>query len=160
MADKLPDGELVVDTNLVGPLRSLIAELGPDLVVTHAGNDYHGDHRALSDAVGIAVSFQAPLLHVDTLRGVGFAPTHYVDVTAQFARKEAAIRAHRSQEPERFVAAVRVLNGFRAAQANAGAGAYAEAYRFEPVYPFVDIRDLLPPAPPVRPVTDRRRRRE
>src|SRR5690554_2802844 len=69
----LPDGELVVDTNLVGPLRSLIAELGPDLVVTHAGNDYHGDHRALSDAVGIAVSFQAPLLHVDTLRGVGFA---------------------------------------------------------------------------------------
>ncbi len=48
------------------------------------------------------------------------------------------------------------LNGFRAAQAN-GTG-YAEAFRFEPSYPFMDIRALLPDAPEVRPVGDRRRR--
>jgi hypothetical protein len=29
----------------------------------------------------------------------------------------------------------------------------AEAFRFEPTFPFADIRALLPPAPPVRPVT-------
>jgi N-acetylglucosamine malate deacetylase 1 len=154
----LPDGALVADAALIGPLRALLQQQQPDLVVTHAPNDYHGDHRALSDAVRIAVSFHAPLLHADTLAGVGFAPTHYVDVTAHFERKAAAIRAHRSQAPERFVVAARRLNGFRAGQANAGGDAFAEAYRFEPVFPFVDIRDLLPPAPPVSPVADRRRR--
>lgn len=153
-----PDGELVADAALVAALRGLIGDVRPDLVVTHAPNDYHGDHRALSDAARIATSFHAPLLLADTLGGVGFIPTHYVDITAQFERKEVAIRAHRSQDPERFVLATRTLNGFRAGQANAGPGAYAEAYRFEPVFPFVDIRELLPPAPPVRPVADRRRR--
>lgn len=153
-----PDGQLVADAALVNALREVIGGVRPDLVVTHAPNDYHGDHRALSDAARIAVSFHAPLLVADTLGGVGFVPTHYVDVTAQFARKEMAIRAHRSQDPERFVAATRTLNGFRAGQANAGPDAFAEAYRFEPVFPFVDIRELLPPAPPVRPVADRRRR--
>jgi len=48
------------------------------------------------------------------------------------------------------------LNGFRSSQANAPNG-YAEAWRFEPSYPFADIRGLLPPAPPVRPIADRRK---
>ncbi|TIX81950.1 MAG: PIG-L family deacetylase, partial [Mesorhizobium sp.] len=29
----------------------------------------------------------------------------------------------------------------------------AEAFRFEPIFPFADIRALLPPAPVIRPVT-------
>jgi hypothetical protein len=28
----------------------------------------------------------------------------------------------------------------------------AEAFRFDPRFPFADIRALMPPAPPVRPV--------
>lgn len=152
------DGELVADAALVSALREVISQVRPDLVITHAPNDYHGDHRALSTAVRTAASFHAPLLLADTLGGVGFVPTHYVDVTDHFARKEAAIRVHGSQDPERFVLATRSLNAFRAGQANAGPHAFAEAYRFDPVFPFVDIRDLLPPAPPVHPVADRRRR--
>lgn len=152
-----PDGALVPDAALVGALKALIGAELPDLVITHAPNDYHGDHRALSDAVRLAVSFTAPVLHADNLRGVGSLPTHYVDITAQMPLKLASIRAHASQDPERFVTAVTQLNGFRAAEANGGAGDYAEAFRFEPSFPFVDIRDLLPPAPRVRPVGDRRR---
>src|SRR5690606_28584815 len=126
---------------------------GPDLVLTHAPNDYHGDHRALSEAVRIAANFTAPVLWADTMQGAGFAPTHYVDVTAQFDTKCRAIRAHVSQRPARLVDMARQLNGFRAAQANGAPGSYAEAFRFEPVFPFVDIRDLLPPAPPLRAVS-------
>ena len=148
-----PDGALVADAALIGALKALIGEVKPDLVITHAPNDYHGDHRALSDGVRIAASFTVPVLHADTLGGTGFSPTHYVEITAHADIKARAIRAHRSQDPERFVDAARVQNEFRAGQCNGAPGALAEAFRFEPVFPFADIRALLPPAPPIRPVT-------
>ena len=151
------DGTLVADGELVAALKVLVAEVRPDVIVTHDPHDYHGDHRALAQAVGIAASFAAPVLHADTLGGVGFAPAYYVDITEVFADKTAAIRLHRSQDPERFVTAAATQNGFRARQCNAPDGSFAEAYRCNPVFPFADIRGLLPPAPPVRPMTDRRR---
>ncbi|TIX47473.1 MAG: PIG-L family deacetylase, partial [Mesorhizobium sp.] len=77
----------------------------------------------------------------------------YVDISGHAGIKADAIRAHRSQDPERFVEASRTLNAFRASQCNGASGALAEAFRFEPVFPFADIRALLPPAPPIRPVT-------
>jgi len=144
------DGELVADATLIEALRRVIAEEAPDLILTHAPNDYHGDHRALSDAVRIAVSFHAPVVWPDTMHGAGFVPTHYIDITAHFDLKVEAIREHKTQDPERFVEQVRALASLRAAQANGLPGGAAEAYRFEPSFPFVDIRDLLPPAPPVR----------
>ncbi|MBK8082703.1 MAG: PIG-L family deacetylase [Devosia sp.] len=150
------DGRLVADAALVTALRTLIVDSGADLVLTHAPNDYHADHRVLSDAVGIAAGFAAPVVWADTMMGVGFEPTHLVDITAHVETKRSAIRAHLSQDPERFVALSDRLGSFRAAQANAPAEGQAEAFRFAPIYPFMDIRDLLPPPPGVRPVGDRR----
>lgn len=151
----LADGELVADLSLLRGLKAVIAETAPDLIVTHAANDYHGDHRALSEGVRIAASFVAPVLYCDTLRGVASAPTHYVDITDHIDAKDRAIRCHASQDPERFVTASRLLSAFRASQANAPDGHHAEAYRFDPIFPFVDIRALLPSAPAVRPVVNR-----
>lgn len=111
-----PDGALVADDALIGALKALIGEVQPDLAITHAPNDYHGDHRALSDALRIAASFAVPVLHADTLGGTGFSPTHYVDIAAHWDIKAKAIRAHRSQDPERFVA------GARARRTNSGPG--------------------------------------
>ena len=148
-----PDGALVADAALIGALKTLIRETGPELVITHAPNDYHADHRALSDGVRIAASFAVPVLHADTMGGTGFSPTHYVDISAYRDVKTQAIRAHRSQRPEQYVDRARVQNEFRAGQCNSTPGSLAEAFRFEPTFPFADIRALLPPAPPVRPVT-------
>lgn len=150
-----PDGALAADAILVSALKVAIGELEPDLILTHPANDYHGDHRALSEAVRIAASFSAPVLHCDALRGVGSAPAYYVDISAHIEAKSEAIRAHASQDPERFVAASRHLSAFRASQANAPEGAHAEVFGFQPTFPFVDIRDLLPAPPAVRPVVDR-----
>ena len=147
-----PDGALVADSVLIGALKTLIGDVQPNLAITHAPNDYHGDHRALSDGVRIATSFAVPVLHVDTMGGTGFSPTHYVDISTHFDLKAKAIRAHQSQDPERFVHAARTQNAFRAGQCNGAAGSFAEAFRFEPVFPFADIRALLPPAPPIRTV--------
>ncbi len=151
----LRDGALVADAELVSALKAVIGELEPDLILTHPSSDYHGDHRALSEAVRIAASFSAPVLHCDALRGVGSAPIYYVDVSAHVEAKSEAIRAHASQDPERFVVASRQLSAFRASQANAPEGAHAEVFGFQPTFPFVDIRNLLPAPPAVLPVANR-----
>lgn len=147
------DGELAADA-AAGLIEREILRLRPDLVITHAPNDYHPDHRALSRLVADAARFRAPVVFADTLLGVGFEPTLYVDITAHRDMKVDAIRMHASQEPGRFVEATEVWNRFRALQCNAGPG-HAEAFRFEPVYPFADIRELMPPAPGVKPLAAR-----
>jgi N-acetylglucosamine malate deacetylase 1 len=149
------DGELHADARLVRALSDLITACTPDLVVTHAPNDYHADHRALSAAVSQAVGFAAPVLFMDTLNGTGFAPTHWVDVTPHWPDKLAAIRCHTSQDPERFVTIANRQAAFRAGECNTPPDARAEAFRFEPRFPFADIRALLPPAPPLRRVLSR-----
>ena len=149
-----PDGGLRADAPVIDRIAALIRDERPQLVITHAPNDYHGDHRALSDAVRIAANFVAPVMWMETIMGVGFAPTHYIDVTPYFARKCKAIRKHKSQDPERFVEMAMLSGRYRSAQCNAPEG-YAEVFRFEPIYPFADLRNLLPPAPGVSRVSDR-----
>lgn len=146
------DGDLRADAALEQALKELIAETSPDLLLTHAPNDYHADHRALSAAASQAVNFRVPLLYMDVMNGTGFQPSHWVDVTDHWPAKEAAIRAHLSQEPERFVTAANRQAAFRAGECNGPPEARAEAFRFEPRFPFADIRALLPPPPPLRPV--------
>ena len=131
------------------------ATSGRQLVITHAPNDYHGDHRALSDAVRIAANFVAPVMWMETIMGVGFAPTHYIDITPHFATE---VRG----DPQAQVAGPGALrrDGRRSAAAIARRSAtrpegYAEAFRFEPIFPFADIRNLLPPAPGLSRVRDR-----
>lgn len=148
-----PDGALIADATVIAAIKALFGDEKPDLAITHAPNDYHGDHRALSDAVRIAASFAVPVLHADTLGGTGFSPTHYVDISAHWDIKARAILAHRTQGPEHYVDGARTQNAFRAGQCNGAPGVLAEAFRFEPTFPFADIRELLPPAPPIRPVT-------
>lgn len=150
-----PDGALRADADLEEALRLTIAAARPDLVVTHAPEDYHADHRALAAAALQAVNFAGPVLHMDTLNGTGFTPTHWVDITAHAGAKAAAIRCHASQSPERFVAMAARQNAFRAGECNGGPHDRAEAFRFAPRFPFADIRALLPPPPPLRPVIAR-----
>jgi LmbE family N-acetylglucosaminyl deacetylase len=143
------DGELTTGREAAARIEAALLAFAPDLVITHAPNDYHPDHRALSVLVRDAARFRAPVVYSDTLMGVGFQPTMTVDTTAHVDLKRRAIRCHASQRPERFVEACEVWNRFRALQCNAPT-AYAEAFRFEPVYPFADVRALLPAAPPPR----------
>jgi LmbE family N-acetylglucosaminyl deacetylase len=151
----LPDGGLTTEPRLAPRLSELIRDTAPDLLLSHAPNDYHADHRALSAAASQACGFAVPYLQMDTMNGTGFTPTHWVDATRHWPAKCAAIRAHASQEPERFVAAATRQAAFRAGEANGPPDARAEAFRFEPRFPFADIRALLPPAPKVAPVGKR-----
>lgn len=148
-----PDGGLGAATGFVADLRQRLSEIAPDLVLSHGPNDYHSDHRTVARAASEAVSFYAPIVWLDTMMGIGQVPTHYIDITEHQKLKERAILSHASQEPDRFVQQSKLLAQFRASQC--GYDGFAEAIRHEPVFPFADIRSLLPPAPPVRPVQDR-----
>ncbi|MDC1382550.1 PIG-L family deacetylase [Candidatus Puniceispirillum sp.] len=147
----LPDGDLVNAPKAREKITDFIRSSSPDLVITHAPEDYHPDHRALSSFVVDAAGFICPVLFCDTLMGVGFNPDYYVDISLHFDDKKNAIMAHHSQEPARFVSASNIMNRFRAAQCNAPEDHFAEAYRVDSRFPFADIRDLLPPPPPYRP---------
>ena len=147
----LPDGGLVDAPDAQDKITSAINTAAPVLIITHGPEDYHPDHRALSQYVNNAASFRCPILYADTLMGVGFNPEFYVDITAHAEAKTKAIMAHESQHPHRFAEAAKIMNRYRAAQCNAPDGHYAEAYRLERRFPFTEIRAMLPAAPPYRP---------
>ena len=90
----------------------LIRTVRPDLVITHAPNDYMPDHNAVSQLVFHATFFATlpwfrtqhqaadkipSLYYMDNLSGLHFQPTLYVDVTDQFDLKIDMLSCHQSQ---------------------------------------------------------------
>ena len=145
-----PDCELSQSEEFASRLTTEILRLQPNLLVAHAPNDYHADHRTVSDGALIAASFRAPVLWVDPMMGNDFLPNYYVDITPFQDLKEQAILCHTSQGPEHFVEMSRVQGRFRSAQCGQLEG-FADAFRHDPIHPFADIRSLIPPAPPLQP---------
>lgn len=145
------DGELSLQPNITRTLKKHIDSIGPDLIITHPPEDYHSDHRSLSHHVKSSAGFKYPLLFCETLMGVNFNPNIYIDISEYFKDKAKAILKHKSQNPVKFLNAVEINNKFRAAQCNVGGQSYAEVFRFEPTFPFVDLRYLLPSTMPIRP---------
>jgi LmbE family N-acetylglucosaminyl deacetylase len=90
----------------------LIRQVKPDLIITHAPSDYHPDHQAVSNAV-LNASFVSslpniqskhpvhelicPIYYMDTLAGVNFQPSDYVDITDFFKLKIQMLSKHASQ---------------------------------------------------------------
>tara|TARA_A100001015_G_C15033426_1_gene734575 strand:+ start:2349 stop:3038 length:690 start_codon:yes stop_codon:yes gene_type:complete len=147
----IPDGELGEMNSHKTLIKERIFEIMPDLIVTHSPNDYHSDHRSLSLLTRNVASHYIPILYCDTLMGINFQPNYYVDISNSFDKKINAILEHKSQKPQRFVDLSHLMNSFRAAQCNSPKGTFAEAYNFQPSFPFTDIRNLLPSQPKLRP---------
>ena len=146
-----PDGELYSVKQAPNIIKKYINSVKPDLVITHAPEDYHPDHSILSDFTLNAVGFSCPVIFCETLMGVNFDPEFYIDISDFFEQKKKAIAFHKSQNPERFIEAVEIMNRFRAAQCNAPEGSYAETYRVNKKFPFTDISCLLPKTMPYKP---------
>ena len=140
----LPDGELGDELKHKKIVKENILKIMPDLIITHSENDYHADHKSLSLITKGAVSHYIPILYCDTLMGINFNPTYYVDITNYHELKKEAVLKHKTQKPNRFVDLFELMNSYRAAQCNAPKGNYAEAYSFIPSFPFSDIRQILP----------------
>ena len=83
----LPDGNLGYDNKHLIVLKNSIDKYQPDLIVTHHEHDYHSDHVQLSKMVKIISSHYIPILYCDTMMGVQFNPTYYIDITKYFSKK-------------------------------------------------------------------------
>ncbi|MBL8096864.1 MAG: PIG-L family deacetylase [Anaerolineales bacterium] len=147
---------LMIPDNTVNPYDAdqqrlvvdLIRRVRPDVIVTHAANDYHTDHVNLSQLVlwagpilGIAqyetghpaLDYTPALYWMDTLNGQGFQPTEFVDITATLPTKIAMLESFESQIPflKRYfemdiIEQVQTTARYRGIQAGVR---YAEAFR-------------------------------
>jgi bacillithiol biosynthesis deacetylase BshB1 len=112
MSLDIPDCELFVNDDTMRRMSDLIRTAQPDLIITHHPADYHGDHNAVTKLV-LDASFSAtlpyyitahsahaitpPIFFMDTLAGIDFTPTEYVDITDTLELKKQAMRQHESQ---------------------------------------------------------------
>jgi N-acetylglucosamine malate deacetylase 1 len=107
------DGEInAADPSQQRAVVNLVRDARPDLILTHSQGDYMGDHNEIAKLV-FECSFHAtlplyetgkphhtsvtPIYHIETIMGLGFQPTEFVDITATIETKVAMLEAHESQ---------------------------------------------------------------
>ena len=144
-------------------LVDIIRYADPDVIITHNPDDYMPDHTAVSRLVFDA-SFTAtlpnyptkvdkvaklvPIYYMDTLAGVGFNPTEYVDIAEEIDLKLQMLECHESQvvwmrehDGIDFPDMVKTCSRYRGYQCGAE---YAEGFRQCQVYLKGNTKRILP----------------
>jgi LmbE family N-acetylglucosaminyl deacetylase len=81
-------------------IEEILGEFEPDVVLTHAANDYHPDHRITSLLVregAAAADPQPAVVYMDTVAGIDFVPELYTDISEMVELKKEMLRCHVSQ---------------------------------------------------------------
>ena len=141
----------------------VIKAVKPDFIITHDPDDYMPDHTATA-RLAFDASFTAtlpnyktkveghanlvPIYYMDTLAGVNFNPTEYVDVTPYIDKKIEMLNCHESQivwmrdhDNIDFPDMVKTCCRYRGYQCGAE---YAEGFRQCQVYLKGTAKRLLP----------------
>ena len=92
-----PDANLVHDASLTRYFERLFREFRPTLVVTHKPDDFHQDHRAISQAVEAALRRSSSTF----LQGESYlwplaTPNLFLDITKEMKRKQEALSCYGS----------------------------------------------------------------
>ena len=150
----LPDEWVFDDPSTRLLFVDAIRRARPDVILTHPPNDYHPDHRAVSELVfnasfvaslpNIETEHEAhttvpPIRYMDTLAGKGFHPTDFVDISATFDTKRRMLACHASQidwlrdhDDIDIIEFMTVVSKTRGLQAGV---AYAEGFREADTWP-------------------------
>jgi N-acetylglucosamine malate deacetylase 1 len=108
----VPDSTLFDTSVIRQKLTAIFRRFRPTLVLAHAPEDYHPDHRAaatLAEAAswfcasrgyqtgGTPLATSPALWWMDTLNMTGFDPGFFVDISPYLALKEQMLACHRTQ---------------------------------------------------------------
>jgi LmbE family N-acetylglucosaminyl deacetylase len=152
-----PDGELVDAIPHRRWLIEIYRRFQPTLILTHAPEDYHPDHRAAATLAEAASWFCASHGHLtdspalaappalwwaDTLNLTGFTPEIYIDVSAQVDLKQRMLACHHSQLQRRGDADFAPLTDLMLGQAatRGGQAGVVAAEAFRPHHAFKRLR--------------------
>ena len=125
------DTHLMVDTELIGKIESVIKEVKPDFSFCSFPDDTHQDHRHLAQAIMSATRYIRNVLFYEGPTTQNFKPHVFVDISDTLDKKIQALKAHRSQvmktniEDLSIVEVARSSANFRGIQ---GRVKYAEAF--------------------------------
>lgn len=159
-------GDMMVNASnqeIIIKLASVIRYAKPDVIITHNPEDYMQDHTETS-RLAFNASFAAsiphygnpdetpcspvPILYMDTLAGINFVPTEYVDITDEIEMKLQAIAKHKSQvrwmsdhDNIDFLEFVQACSRGRGCQCGVK---YAEGFRPSHHYLRMSVNRLLP----------------
>lgn len=159
----IDDLDAYVEREQVLKCVDLIRAAEPDVIITHSPEDYMPDH-SVSSRIVFDASFVATLPHVktkykhfdrvtpiyymDTLAGVNFRPSEYVDITGTFETKTRMLSCHRSQldwlkehDKVDILQFIRTVAEFRGLQCGAG---FAEAFSRVEKWGRNPVKRLLP----------------
>jgi LmbE family N-acetylglucosaminyl deacetylase len=148
---------------VVAKLVEVVRYTKADIIITHNPDDYMRDHMQASQ-LAYDASFVStlphlvtateffpefpPVFYMDTLAGVGFIPTEYVDITEEMEKKLEAVACHESQvkwmlehDHIDFLDFVRTCNKYRGLQSNC---LYAEGFRQYAGWPRFRTKRMLP----------------
>lgn len=157
------DLDIFVDRESLKKVVELIRVARPDLIITLSPDDYMADHTVTSKLV-INASFAAtvpnyvtdhtfhsiipPIVFMDTIAGLQFNPTEYVDITSVIETKEKMLLCHQSQakwlkehDNIDYIEQMRRLASFRGQQCGVK---YAEAFQVYQVWGRTKPERLLP----------------
>ena len=159
-------GDGLVDASnqdIICKLVEIVRFAKPDVIITHNPDDYMQDHMETSKLAFNASFFAtlphfasrtprhekvAPLFYMDTLAGINFIPTEYVDITDEIEMKLEALNCHVSQvkwmadhDHIDFLDFVRTCSKYRGLQASVP---YAEGFRPYMGWPRFTTERLLP----------------
>jgi N-acetylglucosamine malate deacetylase 1 len=160
----LSDGEV----NAADPAHrllvvDLVRDSRPDVIITHSTGDYMADHNEISKLVFDASFLSSiplietgrpahpvvpPIYFMETISGLGFTPTEFVDVTGTMDKKVRMLEAHASQlrwlrdhDGVDIVENVRIATAYRGLQCGV---AYAEGFAPCLTWPRGTTKRLLP----------------
>jgi LmbE family N-acetylglucosaminyl deacetylase len=127
------DGRVPQDSEGVAVLESLVRQLNPDVVYTHAAGDTHQDHRATHGVTIAATRRSSRVLCYEAPSTIGFVADVSIDLEGLLEEKLALLMCHRSQV-ERCgpvdLEAIEAQARFRGFQARARFAEAFESHRF------------------------------
>ncbi|MFQ5743805.1 MAG: PIG-L deacetylase family protein [Acidobacteriota bacterium] len=134
------DTEVPLTQASIQRIEDVIADVQPDFIFVHFGDDTHQDHRNLAASTVTATRYTRNVLFYEGPTTQNFTPTVFVDVSEVMQAKIQALEAHASQVGKTNIGDLNIVDLARAAALFRGTQARVRnAEGFMPLRLFINV---------------------